>query len=165
MNVDTGADGGFDSGASMVPTTTNACSCDVAANSDGHIHVCTGSYEQSVCRQLTCEESNVRPQRCPEKDITLCCALDGRGLYSQLYNDCTHPNCESGFRAECEDLGGSISAGACESPALPDDPDTETSDATGSCAIGYTTPAKRNGIFGWLVSLALVVRRRRAGRP
>jgi len=168
MGVDAGTDGGAGLDASTEPATTKACSCDVAENSDGLIHVCTGSFKESVCKQLSCEESYVQPKRCPEEGIRLCCEMEARGLYSQLYDDCTHPNCESGFRAECEDLGGRIALGACDAPEEPDDPDTETSADSGSCAVGHARSNKLGAPGFSLLGLTLLgltsVRRRRPAR-
>jgi len=161
MSLDAGTDGGAGLDASTEPATTKACSCDVAENSDGLIHVCTGSFKASVCKQLSCEGSYVQPMRCPEDGIRLCCEMEARGLYSQLYDDCTHPNCESGFRAECEDLGGRIALGACDAPEEPDDPDTETSADSGSCAVRHT-PSSDFGVAGFsLLCATWTVRRRR----
>ena len=96
--------------------------------------------------------------------VELCCEMPSRGLYSQLYEDCDHPNCETGFRAQCEDFGGLIRGGACkvEAPELPGD-----RDSGGGCSVSAAT-APRLAHFGslWLlgVGIALALRARRRSR-
>jgi hypothetical protein len=111
---------------SQDPGTVAACSCETALNSDGHIHLCTGSFDRDTCRSFDCDEGSPRSARCPGDSVRLCCTMEARKLYSQLYEDCTHPNCESGFRAQCDEFGGVVSEGPCDAPELPDDPDTDT---------------------------------------
>ena len=108
------------------PGAVAACSCETALNSDGLIHVCTGSFDRDTCRSFDCEYGPPRSARCPDQSVQLCCTMEARHLYSELYENCTHPNCVSAFRAQCDDFGGVVSVGACDTPELPDDPDTDT---------------------------------------
>ena len=108
------------------------CSCETVQNTGGGaIHVCTGARERDVCRQFECESSIVRDRACPTSDVALCCEMPSRGLYSQLYEDCKHPNCETGFRAQCEDFGGSITEGAC----VVEDTDGASDESGGGCSV------------------------------
>lgn len=106
-SIDAGADASIDLG--------HACSCESVEGSDqGRIHVCTGAQSAEACRDFTCETGTVRNRPCPITAVKLCCNLSVRDEYSQLYEDCTHPNCETGFRAQCVDFGGFITEGACD---------------------------------------------------
>jgi hypothetical protein len=150
--------GDSDAGADAGPVaTTAACSCETALDSDGRIHLCNGSFDRATCRTFDCNEGTPRPERCPEKSVRLCCDMPERHIYENLYDDCTHPNCESGFRAQCSDFGGSVIVGACEAPALMDDPDTETG---GSCSIA-TISGRPAGTSWLLVGLGMWLARRR----
>jgi len=135
-----------------------ACSCEtVEGTSAGDIHVCTGGRDRDVCERFECESSFVRDRPCPIRDVELCCEMPARGLYSQLYEDCDHPNCEAGFRAQCADFGGSISEGACviEVPSMSDD-----DDSGGGCAVQPSAPDERSSTTVlWLIGLALGLRR------
>jgi hypothetical protein len=139
--------------------STAACSCETALDSDGLIHVCTGSFDRDVCRTFGCEEGSPRSARCPGDSVKLCCTMPARMLYSQLYEDCTHANCESGFTAQCTEFGGTVTPGACMTPELPDDPDTETGDDS-SCSLGHGRPAAGGWSLLGLGIAALFVRRR-----
>lgn len=134
-----------------------ACSCEtVEGTSAGDIHVCTGGRERDVCERFECESSFVRDRPCPTRGVELCCEMPARGLYSQLYEDCDHPNCEAGFRAQCADFGGSISEGACviEVPSTSDD------DSGGGCAVQPSGRDERSSATVlWLLGLALSLRR------
>lgn len=109
-------DGGADAGRPDASIDIgDACSCETAEGSDqGVIHVCTGSQDPTTCASFTCESARVRYRPCDTSDVKLCCDMRSRDLYSQLYNDCTHPNCEAGFRAQCTEFGGSITDGPCD---------------------------------------------------
>jgi len=121
-------DGGTD-GASI------ACSCESDLASDGdRIHLCTQSFELDVCLDLECERGTERRRACPTTDATHCCEMPARGLYTALYSDCTHPNCESGFNAQCEDFGGTVVEGACPSTP-PRDFDESDDDGGGMCSV------------------------------
>jgi hypothetical protein len=153
------SDGGDAGGVGSVA----ACSCETALDNGGRIHVCTGSFDRATCRSFSCELGTPRAGRCTESGVRLCCEMKARRLYTNLYDDCDHPNCEAGFRAQCSQFGGDVIEGACEAPELPDD--TET-DVGLSCAVSTpgATPAP------WLAWLALCgaclerVRRRRRDR-
>lgn len=109
-----------------------ACSCETVENTGGgRIHVCTGARERYVCQQLECESSIVRDRACPTSGVALCCEMPSRGLYSQLYADCEHPNCDTGFRAQCEDFGGSITEGPC----VVEDTDGASDESGGGCNV------------------------------
>jgi hypothetical protein len=153
------ADAGGDAGATETPTTA-ACSCESSLNSDGLIHVCTGSFEADVCSAFSCEDGTVRARRCPASEVRLCCDMPVRGLYSQLYEDCSHPNCESGFRAQCEEFGGRVSTGACDAPELPDDEDTELGNLSGCNTHGRPAQGSAWALLG-LVSVSLLLTRRK----
>jgi hypothetical protein len=135
------------------PGSVAACSCETALNSDGLIHVCTGSFDRDTCRAFDCEQGSPRAARCPQEAVRLCCTMEARHLYSELYEDCTHPNCMSGFRAQCEEFGGLVSVGACDTPALPDDPDTDTGGSDCSLARGRRGAGAAYGlvllVLGW----------------
>jgi uncharacterized protein (TIGR03382 family) len=155
------SDAGMDAGGS--PGNTAACSCETAVNSDGLIHVCTGSFDRDVCRTFDCQEGSVRSARCSDQPVRLCCTMPARMLYSQLYEDCTHANCESGFSQQCTEFGGTISVGACQAPELPDDPDTETGD--GGCSVGGRPNPAAWSVLALALGLLLARRRTRARAP
>jgi hypothetical protein len=94
-----------------------ACSCHTESEVERgqRIHVCTESSEVDVCREFSCERGTLRSRGCPGDDVQLCCEMRARGLQSYLYEDCTHANCESGFREQCREFGGTVTTGACES--------------------------------------------------
>lgn len=150
-----GVDAGDDVGA--------ACSCETVENTGGGpIHVCTGARERDVCQQFECESSIVRDRACPTRGVELCCEMPARGLYSQLYEDCTHPNCEAGFRAQCGDFGGTISEGAC----VVEDTDGASDESSGGCSVhGPARTSDSSTAFLGLLGIGLAVRaRRRAAR-
>jgi hypothetical protein len=159
-------DGGFSDGnldAGDNPGVA-ACSCEVAVdNGDGLIHVCTGSFDRDVCRSFDCEQGTPRPARCSDFRARLCCNMPARFLYSHLYEDCTHPNCERGFRAQCQEFGGTVSLGACDAPDVPDDPDTETGESS-DCSVSPAHPGSAWWTTPWLALAALVFRPRRGRR-
>jgi MYXO-CTERM domain-containing protein len=155
-----------DGGGSIVdagPDIGAACSCEtVQGTGGGTIHVCTGARERDVCEDFECESSTVRDRPCPTRDVELCCEMSARGLYSQLYEDCDHPNCEAGFRAQCADFGGLISEGPCviEEPSARGDDDDG-----GGCSVqpGRAAPDASTSAL-WLLGLALALWARRVGR-
>jgi hypothetical protein len=151
-----------DGGASEDPGTVAACSCETALNSDGLIHLCTGSFARDTCESFACEEGSARSARCPGDAVRLCCTMEARRLYSQLYEDCTHPNCDSGFQAQCLDFGGVITLGPCAAPELPDDPETETGESA-SCSL-HPVASSRGPAALWLTLLSLVALRMRRKR-
>jgi hypothetical protein len=137
------ADGGADdAGADMagpVPrasadsgSSSAACSCtsDFKSGEQGRIHVCTGGYESDACASLSCERGTVRGIACSARAVSLCCQMPSRGLYTELYDDCTHPNCEAGFLAQCEDFSGTVTDGPCKLPSGA--PADDGSDSGGS---------------------------------
>jgi hypothetical protein len=139
-----------------------ACSCETVENTGGGaIHVCTGARDHDVCQQLECESSIVRDRACPTSDVVLCCEMPARGLYAQLYEDCEHPNCETGFRAQCTDFGGSITEGAC----VVEDTDGASDESGGGCSVHART---RSFDFSagalCLLGVALAARSRRRNR-
>jgi hypothetical protein len=157
-----GSDGGAGDGGSGV-----ACSCHTESEADEgqRIHVCTQSFDRDVCREFGCERGTARGRSCPAEGVRVCCEMPGRGLQSHLYEDCTHANCESGFREQCREFGGSISQGACEggggSGSLGGSDDPDDDDAQG-CAV--SAPGRRFALpisLGVLVLLGASLRRRR----
>ncbi len=142
------------------------CSCDAfIASSEGDIHVCTESFEPSVCRGFGCNRGTVRSRACPRGGVELCCEMEIQGLKTHLYEDCDHPNCVSGFREQCRDFGGSILEGACEAPEPPDRivNDEDDDDSSGFCAVRVLGGGSGSGA-GWVVVMAVAVlgvRRRR----
>jgi len=138
-----GVDAGGDS--------SEACSCDTVTNTTaGTIHVCTGARERYECRYLECTTTIKRDRACPTRSVELCCEMPSRGLYSQLYEDCDHPNCEAGFRAQCHDFGGSITAGAC----VVEESDPASEDSAGGCR---AAPSQRAAGPSTLLALGLAV--------
>ena len=156
-------DGGtFDAGDEE--PSVAACSCETTLNDEGRIHVCTGSFDRATCRSFSCEFGTPRSGRCTPARAVLCCTMPGRRLYSHLYDDCDHPNCEAGFRAQCREFAGNVTEGACDAPDLPDDEETEVN--TSLCAVG--APGAGNGHApAWLLLLGLAgagLRSRRKAR-
>lgn len=148
-----------------------ACSChtDTEFDRGARIHVCTESFDLEVCADFDCERGTVRSRGCPEEGVKLCCVMRSRDLQTSLYEDCAHPNCESGFREQCREFGGTVSEGACESPggggAGPGGGDDDDSDS-GFCAVSAPGGAQP-GRASWLLPsalalLALRITRRRA---
>jgi MYXO-CTERM domain-containing protein len=154
------ADGGLDAGSTP---GTAACSCETALDSDGLIHVCTGSFDRDVCSSFSCEQGTPRAARCSDSQARLCCTMPARMLYSHLYEDCTHPNCERGFRAQCQEFGGTVSLGACDAPELPDDPDTETGESS-DCSVAPARAGTPWWSATWLAGAGLAWRLRRQRR-
>jgi hypothetical protein len=162
-------DGGSDAGTNQRDGGADpgvACSChtDSEAERGQRIHVCTESSELDVCHDFSCERGTVRSRGCPGDDVQLCCEMPARGLQSYLYADCTHANCESGFREQCREFGGTVSAGACEgldgSGGLGGSDDED--DEGGFCAV--STPGSQGGarcMFAVLGAFALVAMRLR----
>lgn len=113
----TGGDGGIvrrDGGASGGEGIACSCHTDTELERGARIHVCTESSDPDVCLGFDCERGTVRDRGCPSDGVRLCCVMRSRDLSTSLYDDCTHPNCESGFREQCREFGGTVSTGACE---------------------------------------------------
>jgi hypothetical protein len=156
-----------------------ACSCHTESEAErgARIHVCTQSFDPEVCRAFDCERGAVRSRACPSEHVRLCCEMPSRGLSTSLYEDCSHPNCESGFREQCREFGGSVSVGPCESSdggVGPGGGDVGDSGG-GMCAVRAVPGASAGGSAGRLLplcALALLALRvsrrvpaRRARRP
>ena len=94
--------------------------------------------------------------------------MPARKLQSYLYDDCTHPNCESGFREQCREFGGRVYRGACEAPATPGIGGDRTDDDDDGSVCGIAYAGARNGASAvWLAllgAIALLLTRRRAAR-
>jgi hypothetical protein len=134
-----------------------SCSSEYRPNDEGYLHICTGSFERDACADLTCEQGRLARVACSDRNARLCCDMPDRGLYTQLYDDCTHPRCELGFRAQCEDFGGRVHLGPCAAPISAEDDDS------GACS-ALPGRSRDAGLAGWLLLTAAVVlaRRRRA---
>lgn len=161
-----------DGGASPDAGTSgryDECSCEAdIGTGDGRIHVCTESFDPFVCEDFGCNRGTVRRRACDRDNVALCCEMRSRDLNTHLYEDCDHPNCESGFREQCERFGGSVLDGPCEAPEPPDNidnrPDEEDDDG-GFCAVSAPGAQRRgSGALALLGVVALLVRRRRQGR-
>jgi hypothetical protein len=142
-----------------VPTVACSCESDMGF-ADRHIHLCTGSYDEDVCKTFTCREGTPRSVRCRDRDrVRKCCSMPARGLYTYLYEDCTHPNCETGFLAQCRDFAGSVVDGPCEGSTPPDDDSYGTDE--GGCSVSPRVPrAGISALLPALLGLGLLVRRR-----
>ncbi len=77
------------------------------------------------------------------------------------YDDCDHPRCESGFRAQCEAEGGAITHGACDVPRDLETAD-EDDDSGGFCSAIPGRSSQAGAALFSLVGAALWARRRRA---
>jgi len=155
---DAGDVGGPDAGD---PIST-ACSCEARTNTGaGVIHVCTGGRSEDVCASFECDSSNVRARPCPTNDVALCCEMSARGLYSQLYEDCDHPNCETGFRAQCSDFGGLVHEGPC----VIEEEGSDDDDSGGGCTVSARNATGGSaGAALWLIAISLWLRGRRRSR-
>ncbi|HEX2677318.1 MAG TPA: hypothetical protein VHM19_11775, partial [Polyangiales bacterium] len=145
----------------MSSTSTDACSCTTNRNYDdlGTVHVCTGSIDMKACDTLSCSHGNHRAYACSSDDVRLCCELPHQ-LYSQLYDDCDHPRCELGFRAECESEGGRIHSGACDIP----DNVKKGSGGGGICSVARASSSEPGRCAFLLLAVAAVSRLRRRAR-
>ncbi len=177
-NGNTGGDtGGATSGSdattgSEPQESTAACSCETDDGSgEREIHLCTGSFESEICRDFRddprwCEDGTKLSRRCDDDSpVRLCCKMKARGLYTYLYEDCTHPNCEVGFRAQCDDFAGKVVEGLCDPTSLPDGGDPELGDDP-ACSVATHGARTRNGPVSalvWMLSLSFVARRKRRG--
>jgi hypothetical protein len=167
------ADAGMsrDDAGSRPPTggsgSGRACSCESELDDDGRIHVCTESDDPQVCRAFDCDLGTRLDRPCPSAPTRLCCEMPARDLQSYLYEDCTHPNCESGFREQCREFGGSVYRGACERPAVGGSTGDRIDDDDGSvCSTAFAGADGPRGA-GWLTlcgAIALLLRRRRVAR-
>lgn len=146
------------------------CSCEAdIGTDDGRIHVCTESFDPFVCEDFGCNRGVVRGRACDRGSVALCCEMRSRDLKTHLYEDCDHPNCESGFREQCQRFGGSVVEGPCDAPERPDTidntPDDDEDDG-GFCTV--SAPGAAGGGAGgggaWLALLVVagwLARRRR----
>lgn len=164
--LDAGVSG--DAGTGRPPIGSGrACSCESELDDDGRIHVCTESDDSLVCRSFDCDLGTRLDRPCPTAPTRLCCEMPARKLQSYLYEDCTHPNCESGFREQCREFGGRVYRGACEQPAMPGTGgDRGDEDDGGSiCSATYPGAGAKTGA-AWLALLgaAGLFMRRRAVR-
>jgi len=150
---------GMDGGSEGDGGAHAACSCETDQNDDGQIHVCTDSFEADVCASFSCELGTVRSRGCPTSSVRLCCEMPARGLQSRLYDDCTHPNCESGFREQCGAFGGDVHEGDCERSV--DDSGDGSDGGGGLCAVARPGGDARASWLGWaLACCGLGLRRR-----
>lgn len=145
--------------------SVTACSCttnereDVDTDGKGRVHVCTGSLDEAACAKLVCNEGDYEPRACSTRNVRYCCQMPS-GYYSQLYDDCDHPRCESGFRAQCEAENGAITHGACDVPRGLETADED--DARGGfCSAAPGRSSEASGALFSLVCAALWARRRR----
>ena len=138
-----------------------ACSCETDQDDDGRIHVCTDSFERDICEQFSCDLGTERNRGCPTREVRLCCEMPARGLQSRLYDDCTHPNCESGFREQCGQFGGDVHAGNCEQSS---DAASSGDDSSGGfCAAAKPgTDAPSRALLAIYLACATLLLRRRA---
>lgn len=165
--ADAGSDGGAsDAGDSDASAETAACSCETNMGSgEREIHLCTGSFEREACSRFSCGSGTLRSEKCDRTSpVRLCCDMKSRDLYTYLYEDCTHPNCEAGFRAQCDDFAGEVLAGRCDSDDDDVEPDPEL-DESASCSVAST--GERGGAgFAWsALALAFLIRRRGRLQP
>jgi len=166
--------GGVDGGSADAGTVGryDECSCETLVTGEqGTIHLCTESFDPDVCDDFGCSRGTVRGLPCIREEVRLCCEMRSHDLNTHLYEDCDHPNCESGFREQCRDFGGSVSEGACDAPERPDRIVNDDDDS-GGCAIASAGGAARAGhprglglqASGALMLLAFAWRRRRSRR-
>lgn len=169
-DADPGADGA-DADAGAQPEgeadTGVACSCETLEPRDGQrVHVCTGSFDPDVCEHFTCESSYVTQRPCSAQSVRLCCQMDSRSLYTNLYDDCEHDNCEQGFRDQCRDFGGTVISGLCggQDPEAGSDrlPPAPTERSKGFCSVSRVgdAPSPTWLLLGLLTGLVVRGRRR-----
>lgn len=167
---DAGSDDGgalssdFDAGWLNGPPKACSCTSNFDPDQNGTLHVCTGSLDEDTCATFTCEQGRRAAAACDDEDVRMCCEMKSRKLYSQLYGDCTHPRCELGFRAQCEELGGRIHSGPCQVPAeYVRDEGGSDDDGDGCSAIPGRPRNTQSPAWGLLAAAAawLFVRRRR----
>lgn len=162
-----GSSTGSGAAGSASGSGTPACSCTHDSDDDGRgrVHVCTGSYDQSACDALICENDPIRSVPCSTSGVLYCCQMPSRDLYSHLYSDCRNDNCEAGFFAQCADFGGTIIDGPCDTPdsVVPfvPTPEPDTND-DGLCAM---SPGRAGGsgplaVTVGVLALAFGTRRR-----
>ncbi|MDH5671477.1 MAG: hypothetical protein OEZ06_04960 [Myxococcales bacterium] len=157
------ADGGLDAGSEYAE-----CSCETLIGRDeDRIHVCTESFDSRVCERLGCERGELAQAPCPRSDVRLCCEMQRDDVKTHLYHDCSHDNCELGFRIQCQDFGGIVLAGPCEAPERPDSDGTDpvSDDDRGFCAVAAPGAGRagmgRAALALMLCACALALRRRR----
>jgi hypothetical protein len=147
-----------DAGSSDTPEDPGVgggiCSCETVQDDDGRLHLCTDSYEREVCEQFSCGRGTERTRGCPSRGVQLCCEMPRQGTQSRLYDDCTHPNCESGFRDQCGDFDGTVHEGDCDVSATSEPAKKDT-----LCAVSRPG-APAAGAWWWLAALlaALLMR-------
>jgi hypothetical protein len=152
--------------------TGAACSCTTDDNESGQgrVHLCTGSSEADICATLDCDRGTFRGSPCSTRAARLCCSMPSRGLYTQLYDDCAHPNCEAGFLAQCRDFAGEVSEGACEvgsgsfDASDHDDPDEDEGGFCSVSRVGGGDGQRGVGLWLGLLGGLLVARARRRAR-
>lgn len=167
------ADAGIDDGGMPDAGPRVACSCEIVEDrgEEGTVHTCTGTFDEGLCDSFSCERSNPLQRACPTAGIDLCCDMGSRGLYTNLYDDCTYPNCEAGFRAQCADFNGIVYQGPCgdqdgdDSSSRRSDPDSGKG-LGGFCSVGgqlgAASPLRGAAPLACLGALlALAYRRRR----
>lgn len=137
-----------------------ACGCDSQEVRGGQwIHVCSGSFDPAVCEQLTCDGRAALPAPCSPDRVRLCCEMPALDLYTNLYEDCEHDNCEDGFRRQCASFGGHVSSGLCggqEPPAEEDDTRPSALErAKGLCTVAGTPGGEGGPLPGWTLGLLL----------
>jgi hypothetical protein len=167
MDAGAGREDGGGAGRPPIGSSSRACSCESELDDDGRIHVCTESDDSQVCRSFDCDLGTRLERPCPPAPTRLCCEMPARKLQSYLYEDCTHPNCESGFREQCREFGGLVYRGACEQPAVGDSGGDRVDDDGGtlcSTAFAGTEAPKGAACFALCGAIALLLRRRRAAR-
>jgi len=150
-----------------------ACSCEIVEDrgEDGTVHTCTGTFEEALCETFSCERSNVLQRTCPTTGIDLCCDMGSRGLYTNLYDDCTYPSCEAGFRAQCAEFGGTVFSGTCggqtDDGSTPRAGDDDDDGGSGFCSVSTPgtgsapgSPGSASALLACLLALTLLRRRR-----
>jgi hypothetical protein len=150
-----------DAGPGSAPTTEpdeegfdgDICSCETLLDDDGTLHVCTDSYERAVCATFSCNRGTERARPCPRRGVHLCCEMPDEGTQSRLYDDCTHPNCESGFRDQCREFGGTIHEGDCDVSRSSE----PHGDANSLCAVSAPGGARRTASGFALLALACLI--------
>jgi hypothetical protein len=136
------------------------CSCETVQDGDGRLHVCTDSYEREVCAEFSCARGTERSRPCPSRGVQLCCEMPDQDTQSRLYDDCNHPNCESGFRDQCRDFGGRVHEGDCDVSRVGTRPKEDA-----LCAV-HAPGSARGSTVAWalLISPGLLLSSRRRAR-
>lgn len=162
-----GSDQGTGSGSNDGSSPSAVCSCQTDEGEGARrIHLCTGSFDGAVCDALSCK-GTLRKASCDDDSpVRLCCEMEARKLYTYLYADCTHPNCEKGFRAQCKDFAGEVRDGMCVgAPPVPEPPENDdggSSSCRNAIAKRSTTSSAQSVL--WLLTIGLIARRTRMRR-